>query len=101
LISKTKKWKPNSKLSPSINSKAVSLLGLRCSSEEVIGMEYDFSGAFAKTQIAVGQKLHVNGTMFLGLNDLTKLHLAEMGRKFHQLGLNIMLLHLEWRKYFS
>jgi hypothetical protein len=39
--------------------------------------------------------------MFLGLNDLTKLHLAEMGRKFHQLGLNIMLLHLEWRKYFS
>jgi carbamoyl-phosphate synthase large subunit len=72
-----------------------------CSTREVIGMEYDFSGAFAKAQIAVGQKLPVNDTIFLGLSDLTKLHLAEMGCKFHELGLNIMLLHLEWRKYFS
>jgi len=60
------------------------------STGEVMGIDYEFSGAFAKAQIAAGQKLPVSGTVFLSLNDLTKRHLAEMGRGFHQLGFNIV-----------
>uniref|UniRef100_A0ACD5VH23 Uncharacterized protein n=1 Tax=Avena sativa TaxID=4498 RepID=A0ACD5VH23_AVESA len=60
------------------------------STGEVMGIDYEFSGAFAKAQIAAGQKLPVSGTVFLSLNDLTKRHLAEMGRGFGELGFNIV-----------
>ncbi|XP_047054184.1 carbamoyl-phosphate synthase large chain, chloroplastic [Lolium rigidum] len=60
------------------------------STGEVMGIDYEFSGAFAKAQIAAGQKLPVSGTVFLSLNDLTKRHLAEMGRGFRELGFNII-----------
>jgi carbamoyl-phosphate synthase large subunit len=60
------------------------------STGEVMGIDYEFSGAFAKAQIAAGQKLPVSGTVFISLNDLTKRHLAEMGRGFRELGFNII-----------
>jgi carbamoyl-phosphate synthase large subunit len=60
------------------------------STGEVMGIDYEFSGAFAKAQIAAGQKLPLNGTVFLSLNDLTKRHLAEIGRGFRELGFNII-----------
>jgi len=60
------------------------------STGEVMGIDYEFSGAFAKAQIAAGQKLPSNGTVFLSLNDLTKRHLAEIGRGFRNLGFNII-----------
>ncbi|CAM0881413.1 unnamed protein product [Alopecurus aequalis] len=60
------------------------------STGEVMGIDYEFSGAFAKAQIAAGQKLPVSGTVFLSLNDQTKRHLAEMGRGFGELGFNII-----------
>jgi len=60
------------------------------STGEVMGIDYEFSGAFAKAQIAAGQKLPSNGTVFLSLNDLTKRHLAEIGRGFRDLGFKII-----------
>ncbi|KAM0864402.1 hypothetical protein ACQ4PT_043990 [Festuca glaucescens] len=60
------------------------------STGEVMGIDYEFSGAFAKAQIAAGQKLPVSGTVFISLNDLTKRHLAEMGHGFRELGFNII-----------
>ncbi|KAG8044967.1 hypothetical protein GUJ93_ZPchr0008g11720 [Zizania palustris] len=60
------------------------------STGEVMGIDYEFSGAFAKAQIAAGQKLTLSGTVFLSLNDLTKRHLAEIGRGFRELGFNII-----------
>jgi carbamoyl-phosphate synthase large subunit len=61
-----------------------------CSTGEVMGIDYEFSGAFAKAQISAGQKLPVSGTVFLSLNDLTKRHLGEIGRGFQELGFNII-----------
>ncbi|KAF8697436.1 hypothetical protein HU200_036037 [Digitaria exilis] len=60
------------------------------STGEVMGMDYEFSGAFAKAQIAAGQKLPLSGTVFLSLNDLTKRHLGEIGRGFRDLGFNVI-----------
>ncbi|VAH61176.1 unnamed protein product [Triticum turgidum subsp. durum] len=60
------------------------------STGEVMGIDYEFSGAFAKAQIAAGQILPVSGTVFVSLNDLTKRHLAEIGRGFRELGFNII-----------
>ncbi|KAL5227677.1 hypothetical protein ABZP36_015942 [Zizania latifolia] len=60
------------------------------STGEVMGIDYEFSGAFVKAQIAAGQKLTLSGTVFLSLNDLTKRHLAEIGRGFRELGFNII-----------
>lgn len=60
------------------------------STGEVMGIDYEFSGAFAKAQIAAGQRLPVSGTVFLSLNDLTKRHLAEIGRGFRELGFPII-----------
>ncbi|KAE8821836.1 Carbamoyl-phosphate synthase large chain [Hordeum vulgare] len=60
------------------------------STGEVMGIDYEFSGAFAKAQIAAGQILPVSGTVFLSLNDLTKRHLAEIGRGFREVGFNII-----------
>ncbi|KAF8701982.1 hypothetical protein HU200_033316 [Digitaria exilis] len=50
------------------------------STGEVMGMDYEFSGAFAKAQIAAGQKLPLSGTVFLG----------EIGRGFRDLGFDVI-----------
>lgn len=60
------------------------------STGEVMGIYFDFSIAFAKAQIAAGQKLPVSGTVFLSLNDLTKPHLSVIARAFLGLGFNIV-----------
>lgn len=60
------------------------------STGEVMGIDYEFPIAFAKAQIAAGQKLPVSGTVFLSLNDLTKPHLASIGRGFQELGFRIV-----------
>lgn len=60
------------------------------STGEVMGIDYEFSIAFAKAQIAAGQKLPVSGTLFLSLNDLTKPHLSVIARAFLELGFKIV-----------
>lgn len=60
------------------------------STGEVMGIDFEFPVAFAKAQIAAGQKLPVSGTVFLSLNDLTKPHLASIARGFVELGFKIV-----------
>ncbi|XP_008807006.2 carbamoyl-phosphate synthase large chain, chloroplastic-like [Phoenix dactylifera] len=60
------------------------------STGEVMGIDFEFPVAFAKAQIAAGQKLPVSGTVFLSLNDLTKPHLASIAHGFQELGFRIV-----------
>lgn len=60
------------------------------STGEVMGIDYEFPLAFAKAQIAAGQKLPVNGTVFLSFNDLTKPRLPAIARAFSDIGFKII-----------
>ncbi|KAK9950308.1 hypothetical protein M0R45_005805 [Rubus argutus] len=60
------------------------------STGEVMGIDFEFPIAFAKAQIAAGQKLPLSGTVFLSLNDLTKPHLERIAREFLGLGFKII-----------
>ncbi|KAH6789142.1 carbamoyl phosphate synthetase B [Perilla frutescens var. frutescens] len=60
------------------------------STGEVMGIHYESSVAFAKAQIAAGQKPPLSGTLFLSLNDLTKSHLAPIARAFLSLGFELV-----------
>ncbi|KAH6835243.1 carbamoyl phosphate synthetase B [Perilla frutescens var. hirtella] len=60
------------------------------STGEVMGIHYESSVAFAKAQIAAGQKPPLSGTLFLSLNDLTKSHLASIARAFLSLGFELV-----------
>lgn len=60
------------------------------STGEVMGISYEFSIAFAKAQLAAGQKLPLSGTVFLSLNDLTKPHLPVIARAFLDIGYRIV-----------
>ncbi|KAK6788073.1 hypothetical protein RDI58_016598 [Solanum bulbocastanum] len=60
------------------------------STGEVMGIHYESSIAFAKAQIAAGQKMPLSGTLFLSLNELTKPHLTTIARAFSELGFQIV-----------
>nr|GMD69424.1 carbamoyl-phosphate synthase large chain, chloroplastic-like [Ipomoea batatas] len=60
------------------------------STGEVMGIYFESSVAFAKAQIAAGQRLPHSGTLFLSLNDLTKPQLATIGRAFADIGFQIV-----------
>lgn len=60
------------------------------STGEVMGIHYESSIAYAKAQIAAGQKMPLSGTLFLSLNELTKPHLTTIARAFAELGFQII-----------
>ncbi|KAL1557111.1 carbamoyl-phosphate synthase (glutamine-hydrolyzing) [Salvia divinorum] len=60
------------------------------STGEVMGIHYESSIAFAKAQIAAGQKPPLSGTLFLSVNDLTKPHLGPIAKAFTSLGFKIV-----------
>ncbi|XVF70123.1 hypothetical protein PTKIN_Ptkin11bG0137100 [Pterospermum kingtungense] len=60
------------------------------STGEVMGIDFEFAIAFAKAQIAAGQKLPLSGTVFLSLNDLTKPYLERIAKAFLGLGFHIV-----------
>ncbi|CAN0916467.1 Carbamoyl-phosphate synthase large chain, chloroplastic [Linum grandiflorum] len=60
------------------------------STGEVMGIDFSVAVAFAKAQLAAGQKLPLSGTVFLSLNDLTKNHLERLARAFLELGFKIV-----------
>ncbi|KAL2241892.1 carbamoyl-phosphate synthase large chain, chloroplastic [Sesamum indicum] len=60
------------------------------STGEVMGIHSESSIAFAKAQIAAGQKPPLSGTLFLSLNDLTKPHLASIARAFLGVGFRLI-----------
>ncbi|CAN6470872.1 unnamed protein product [Victoria cruziana] len=60
------------------------------STGEVMGIDFQFPMAFAKAQIAAGQRLPQSGTVFISLNELTKTHLPAIARGFSSLGFRIV-----------
>jgi carbamoyl-phosphate synthase large subunit len=60
------------------------------STGEVMGISDDFGMAFAKAQIAAGQKLPIGGTAFLSVNDPDKPALVHVARRLAGLGFALM-----------
>jgi carbamoyl-phosphate synthase large subunit len=60
------------------------------STGEVMGVADNFGEAFAKAQLAAGQKLPTQGTLFISVTDHDKPHVAEVARKFVDMGFRLV-----------
>src|SRR5580658_1605101 len=60
------------------------------STGEVMGVAKSFGQAFAKAQLAAGQRLPRKGTIFLSVNDRDKKHLGSLGKELHELGFRLL-----------
>jgi carbamoyl-phosphate synthase large subunit len=60
------------------------------STGEVMGVADNFGEAFAKAQVAAGQKLPLKGTVFFSVNDRDKAHLVELARRYVELGFGLV-----------
>jgi carbamoyl-phosphate synthase large subunit len=60
------------------------------STGEVMGVADNFGEAFAKAQIAAGQKLPTQGTIFISVTDHDKPQVAELARKFVDMGFKLV-----------
>ena len=63
------------------------------STGEVMGVADNFGEAFAKAQIAAGQNLPVQGTVFLSVNDHDKEGIVALARQFVSMGFHIVATH--------
>jgi carbamoyl-phosphate synthase large subunit len=60
------------------------------STGEVMGVADNFGEAFAKAQTAAGQQLPTQGTVFVSVTDHDKAHVAEVARKFVDMGFKLV-----------
>lgn len=60
------------------------------STGEVMGIDQDFGKAFAKAELAAGQKLPLSGTVFVSMNDRDKPKVIPVIREFIELGFRII-----------
>jgi carbamoyl-phosphate synthase large subunit len=60
------------------------------STGEVMGVAPTFGEAFAKAQLAAGQKLPRKGTIFVSVNDHDKRHVLALARDLSQLGFTLL-----------
>ncbi len=60
------------------------------STGEVMGVAATFGEAFAKAQIAAGQKLPTTGTIFISVTDHDKPHIGALARKFFEMGFKLV-----------
>ncbi|MEZ5353601.1 MAG: carbamoyl-phosphate synthase large subunit [Bryobacteraceae bacterium] len=60
------------------------------STGEVMGVGINFGEAFAKAQLSAGTPLPPNGTVFISVNDRNKADAVELGRRFAELGMEIV-----------
>jgi carbamoyl-phosphate synthase large subunit len=60
------------------------------STGEVMGVADNFGEAFAKAQIATGQKLPTQGSVFISVTDHDKSHVAEVARRFVDMGFKLV-----------
>src|SRR5438477_6188474 len=60
------------------------------STGEVMGVADNFGEAFAKAQIAAGQKLPTQGQVFVSVTDHDKPHVADVARKFVDMGFKLV-----------
>ncbi len=63
------------------------------STGEVMGVADNFGEAFAKAQIAAGQVLPLQGTIFLSVNDHDKDGLVSLARQFVEMGFHLVATH--------
>jgi carbamoyl-phosphate synthase large subunit len=63
------------------------------STGEVMGVADNFGEAFAKAQLAAGQKLPTSGTVFFSVNDRDKAGLADVARQYVEMGFKIVATH--------
>jgi len=59
------------------------------STGEVMGISTSYGQAFAKAQLAAGQKLPRTGTVFISVNDRDKKHLGQMGSELVAMGFKV------------
>jgi carbamoyl-phosphate synthase large subunit len=59
------------------------------STGEVMGISTSYGLAFAKAQLAAGQRLPRKGTVFLSVNDRDKKHLPIVGKELSSLGFQL------------
>jgi carbamoyl-phosphate synthase large subunit len=60
------------------------------STGEVMGVADNFGEAFAKAQLAAGQKLPTQGWVFISVTDHDKPHVADVARKFVDMGFKLV-----------
>ena len=60
------------------------------STGEVMGVADNFGEAFAKAQLAAGQKLPTQGAIFISVTDHDKAHVAPVARKFVDMGFKLV-----------
>jgi len=60
------------------------------STGEVMGVADNFGEAFAKAQLAAGQKLPTQGAIFISVTDHDKRHVAAVARKFVDMGFKLV-----------
>jgi carbamoyl-phosphate synthase large subunit len=60
------------------------------STGEVMGVADNFGEAFAKAQLAAGQKLPIKGTVFVSVTDQDKPQVAPVARKFVDMGFKLV-----------
>src|SRR5579862_5051909 len=60
------------------------------STGEVMGIGDSFGEAFGKAQLAAGQKLPTQGTVFISVTDHDKRYVAEVARKFVNMGFKLV-----------
>jgi carbamoyl-phosphate synthase large subunit len=63
------------------------------STGEVMGVADNFGEAFAKAQVSAGQKLPTQGTVFISVTDHDKPQVAEVARRFLDLGFKLVATH--------
>jgi carbamoyl-phosphate synthase large subunit len=63
------------------------------STGEVMGVADNFGEAFAKAQIAAGQVLPLQGTVFLSVNDHDKEGTVSLARQFAEMGFHLVATH--------
>lgn len=59
------------------------------STGEVMGISYDFSRSYAKSQLAANQLLPTKGNIFISVNDKDKKGIVKAARELYELGLSI------------
>jgi carbamoyl-phosphate synthase large subunit len=55
-----------------------------------MGISSSYGQAFAKAQLAAGQRLPRKGTVFLSVNDRDKRHVGSLGKDLHALGFRLL-----------
>src|SRR6202522_3531052 len=63
------------------------------STGEVMGIADNFGEAFAKAQIAAGQKLPTKGTVFISVTDHDKPQMVEVAHRFVDMGFKLVATH--------